>query len=111
MRESRRRSIRAVLPQFETKLMLKDLKPYLHIDAGGFLTDVEEIYVFESSPNRVEHVRRICDILIRKDDAAFDSFCSILGKNGYSHWESALRDHSYQGDSHFLSKLSYFSCQ
>ena len=101
MSETRCRSLNRLLPVLEAKLIVDNIKSYLHIDADGFLNDVEIIEVF-SDPSRVENVRCLFSVLKTKDNAAFDSFCLILSNMGYAHWSKALMDeagldHDFKG--------------
>ena len=101
MSESRRKSLNKLLPDLEAKLILDNIKSHLHIDAGGFLNEVEIIYVF-SGRSRVDHVRSLFSVLKTKDNAAFGSFCLVLSNSGYGHWSKKLMDeagldHDFKG--------------
>ena len=91
MTESRCRSLNKLLPDLEKKLIVDNIKSHLHVDAGGFLTEVEIIDVF-SGRSRVEHVRSLFSVLKTKDNAAFGSFCLVLSNSGYGHWSKALME-------------------
>ena len=41
MSENRRKSLNALLPEFQTKLLLGNIEAGLHTDAGGVLNDLE----------------------------------------------------------------------
>ena len=101
MSNSRCRSLNKLLPELQVKLIVDNIKPHLHIDAGGFLNEVEIIEVF-SGRSRVEHVRSLFSVLKTKDNAAFGSFCLVLSNGGYGHWSKALMDaagldHDFKG--------------
>ena len=91
--DKRLRSINFLCPQLESKLIVDNIKPRLHVDAGGFLNEVEMISVF-SGQTRVDHVRALLDILKTKDNHAFGSFCTILEATGYGHWSRELQMHA-----------------
>ena len=106
MTESRCRSLNKLLPDLEKKLIVDNIQSHLHVDAGGFLNEVEIIEVF-SGRSRVEHVRSLFSVLKTKDNAAFGSFCLILSNSGYGHWSKALMegaglDHDFKGMIHYV---------
>ena len=88
--DNRLRSINFLCPHLESKLIVDNIKSRLHVDAGGFLTEVEMIGVF-SGKTRVDHVRALLDVLKTKDNRAFGSFCTILEVQGYGHWSRELQ--------------------
>ena len=107
MTESRCRSLNKLLPDLEKKLIVDNIQSHLHVDAGGFLNEVEIIEVF-SGRSRVEHVRSLFTVLKTKDNAAFGSFCLILSNSGYGHWSKALMeeaglDHDFKSMIHYMS--------
>ena len=88
--DNRLRNINFLCPQLETKLIVDNIKSRLHVDTGGFLTEVEMISVF-SGKTRVDHVRALLDVLKTKDNRAFGSLCTILEARGYGHWSRELQ--------------------
>ena len=121
MSESRCRSLNKLLPDLEAKLIVDNIKSHLHIDAGGFLNEVEIIEVF-SDRSRVGHVRSLFSVLKTKDNAAFGSFCLVLSNSGYGHWSKALMeeaglDHDFKGICQSLAigslhnHQNYLDCQ
>lgn len=76
--------------------MLANMKSRFHVDAGGFLNEVEIIEVF-SGRSRLEHVRSLVEVLKTKDNASFTTLCLILRDCGYGHWSTALLEESGLG--------------
>ena len=54
------------------------------------LTDTEYFRINKENGD-IERVDQLIEILLAKDSATFDVFCSALEANGYPHWASMLR--------------------
>ena len=68
----------------ETYLKPKNLRSYFDKEAGGFLTQAEQIKVFEAEHDTPqEHVRKLLDILKTKSPKDFKRFCEILKLHNY----------------------------
>ena len=88
----RKTAIRKCHPKLRTGITVDNLLPHLHIDARGFLTDVEYATITESSGNNVKQVDQLVDVLLKKEDKDFDYFCAILEKEGYNACSKALKE-------------------
>ena len=86
----RKKAIRQCHSDLRTGIIVIHLLPSLHIDAGGFLTDVEDATIKESSGN-VKQVDKLIDVLLNKKDKAFDCFCSMLEEKGYQACSNSLK--------------------
>lgn len=64
-------------------IIANNLLPELHLDAGGFLTDVESDRILSQIDN-LKQVDELIDALLTKGNEAFDSFCTALERNGYN---------------------------
>ena len=104
MSDRRLKSLNKQLPQLETKLILETIKSHFHVDAGGFLNEVEMIEVF-SGKSRIDHIRSLIEVLKTKDNSAFATFCLILRNGGYGHWSKVLLDEAGL-DSDFNGELN-----
>ena len=89
MDAARNRALRRYNPELRTEIIVNNLLPDLHRDAGGFLTDVESLTVSSKRCN-VGQVDELITILLTKENADFDSFCHILKKGDYGHWSEVL---------------------
>ena len=87
----RKTAIRQCHPELRTGIVVNNLLPHLHIDARGFLTDVEYATIRESGSN-VKQVDELVDVLLKKEDKDFDYFCAILEKEGYNACSKALKE-------------------
>ena len=65
---------------FRTGIIIKNIFPSLHRDAGGFLDDVELDRVTSKEGN-VAQVDELWAILLTKENKDFDSFCTIVERN------------------------------
>ena len=90
MTENRIASLNALLPELQKKVILGNLKPNLHIDAGGILNDLEMDQVF-SEKSRAERMYSLVEILKGKGNGAFEAFCRVLSRFGYDTWTRELR--------------------
>ena len=90
MTENRIKSLNALLPELQTKVIVGNLKADLHRDAGGILNDEEIDHVF-SEKSRAEKMYSLVDILKGKGNGAFEAFCRVLNKFGYDIWTRELR--------------------
>ena len=91
MSENRRKSLTALLPEFQTKLLLDNIKSHLHTDAGGVLNDLEMDEVF-CERSQAKQVSELIRILRGKSDADFEAFCRVLINNGYACWARQLKE-------------------
>lgn len=77
MDEAKQKAIRKFWPDLHRVLVARHLMAHLHQDAGGFLTDREAQEVTADDVN-YKQMDNILDILVKKNNEAFLSFCSIL---------------------------------
>ena len=88
----RKKAIRQYHPDLRTGIRVSHLLPYLHSDAGGFLTDVEsDVIAAKKSSGNVEQVDELIGVLVRKDGRDFDYFCYILEMKGYQSYSNRLK--------------------
>ena len=99
----RKKAIRQCHSDLRTGIIVINLLPRLHIDAGGFLTDVEDATIKESSGN-VKQVDELINVLLNKEDKDFDYFCSVLEKEGCQACSNILKEAAD------LGKRSQLSC-
>ena len=92
MSENRRKSLTVLLPEFQTKLLLGNIKSGLHTDAGGVLNDLEMDEVFWCERSPAKQVAELIRILRGKSNADFEAFCRVLIKNGYACWARKLKE-------------------
>ena len=90
MSEAYRKSLYAVRPEFEKKVLVDNILSKVHKDAGGFLTDHEEEDVMACSTNR-EKMCSLLKTLRTKTNRDFMTFCAVLGSSGYEHIASKLK--------------------
>ena len=86
----RRRALRQCHSNLRTGIIVNNFLPSLHIDTGGFLTDVEYASIRESSGN-VNQVDLLLDALLNKEDKDFDHFCDVLAKEGRQAYSEELK--------------------
>lgn len=86
----RKKAIRQCHSDLRTGIIVIHLLPSLHTDAGGFLTDVEDAAIKESSDN-VKQVDQLINVLLNKEDKAFDYFCVVLEEEGYQAYSNSLK--------------------
>ena len=86
----RKKAIRQCHSDLRTGVIVIHLLPRLHIDAGGFLTDVEDATIKESSGN-VKQVDKLIDVLLHKENKDFDYFCVVLEKEGCQACSNSLK--------------------
>ena len=91
MTEKRIKSLIVLLPTLEKRIIPSNMKADLHIDAGGFLDDLEIGDVF-SERSIAGQVQRMIDILKGKSNGAYKAFCLVLEKRGYQHWVDKLKE-------------------
>ena len=85
MKESYRKRLYALRPKLVREVLSVDrFLVELHTDAGGFLNDEEEEEI-RTQANKPEKMLTLLKILRNKDNAAYFSFCKILGKSTYGH--------------------------
>lgn len=90
MDEAKQKAIRKLSPNLELELVLQHLKSHLHEDAEGFLTDREADEVAAEDVN-YKQVRKLLEILVKKNNKAFMSFCHILASPMINQGEWAVR--------------------
>ena len=96
MDDARKRALREHHSDLRTGIIVNNLLPDLHCDAGGFLTDVESDTISSMTSN-VSQVDKLVTVLLTKEDRDFDSFCRALKKGGYSRWSERLSHSARQG--------------
>ena len=101
MDESRKKALRKYHPDLRTGITVTHFLPRLHVDAGGFLTDVESDSIKQNRGN-VEQVDELIDILVTKENKDFDYFCVVL-KEGYQLWSKRLEEAAGLGKQQQLS--------
>ena len=72
-------------------IAVNDFLPSLHVDADGFLTELESGRIRKYTGN-IEQVDELFDILVTKENKDFDHFCVVLEKEGYHVWSGKLRE-------------------
>ena len=90
MSEAYRKSLYAVRPEFEEKVLVNNILSKVHMDAGGFLNDHEEEEVTACSTNR-EKMRVLLKTLRTKKNKDFVTFCEVLESSGYQHFATKLK--------------------
>lgn len=105
MDEAKQKAIRTFWPELHRVLVAHHLMAHLHQDAGGFLTD-REIQDVAADDVNYKQMDTILDILVKKDNEAFLSFCSVLDSPAILHGVWAVRLMNAAGMSEF-NKLSY----
>ena len=92
MDDTRKKALRQCHPDLRKELTVSDFLPNLHIDAGGFLTEVESDKIkAKRTGGNVEQVDEFIDVLVRKENKDFDYFCDVLEKEGYPSCSSRLK--------------------
>ena len=92
MDDTRRRAIRQCHPVLRKGLTVSDFLPNLHIDAGGFLTEVESDKIkAKSSGGNVQQVDEVIEVLVKKENKDFDYFCDVLESEGYPSCSGKLK--------------------
>ena len=91
MDESRRKALQRCHQDLRTHITVKDFLPSLHVDADGFLTDMESGRIRKYTGN-MEQVDELINILVTKENKDFDHFCVVLEKEGYHVWSKKLRE-------------------
>ena len=81
-----KRSLRRHHSALRTGIIVSNVLPALH----SLLTDVEYLSV-EDKEGDIARVDELIKILLTKNEATFDGFCSALERNGYPHWASKLK--------------------
>ena len=85
-----RKALRQCHQNLRTQITVTNFLPSLHVDAGGFLTDVESASI--KSKGNIEKVDELIDILVKKENRDFDYFCIVLEKEGYVKEANKLRE-------------------
>ena len=91
MDETRRRALRRCHQELRRHIAVNDFLPSLHVDADGFLTELESGRIRKYTGN-IEQVDELFDILVTKKNKDFDHFCVVLEKEGYHVWSEKLRE-------------------
>jgi len=79
MDDGRKKALRQKQDDFRTGIIVINIYPRLHQDAGGFLDDVELDRVTSKEGN-VAQVDELFKILFTKTNEDFDCFCAIVEK-------------------------------
>lgn len=79
MDDGRKQALRQMQEDFRTGIIVDNIYPRLHKDAGGFLDDVELDRVTSKEGN-VAQVDELFKILLTKTNEDFDCFCAIIEK-------------------------------
>ena len=90
MSEAYSKSLYAVRPKFQKKVLVDNILSEVHKDAGGFLNDYEEEDVMACSTNR-EKMRVLLKTLRSKTNKDFMTFCEVLESSGYRHFAIELK--------------------
>ena len=85
----RKEALRQCHP-YLTVITVGNILPSLHVDAGGFLSDVENDSIAKNIGN-VDQVDDLVDILLKKENKDFDYFCVVIGKEGCQACSNRLR--------------------
>ena len=80
MDAARKKVLRQCHPSFRTNIRVANFLPNLHVDAGGFLTDVENDSIRKK--RGLKQVDELMDIR-KKESKYFDYFCIVLENEGY----------------------------
>ena len=102
MDDSKKKAIRKYHPDLRTGITVTHFLPSLHVDAGGFLTDVESDSIKKNGGN-VEQVDELIDVLVKKENKDFDYFCVVLEKAGCQAWSNRLKEAAGLGKRQQLS--------
>ena len=101
MNDSRRKALRRYHQDLRTHITVNDFLPSLHVDADGFLTDLESGKIRKCTGN-IEQVDELIEILVTKENNDFDHFCVAL-EEGYHVWSAKLRETAGLGKRQQLS--------
>ena len=102
MDESRKKALQKHHPELRTGITVIHLLTSLHVDVGGFLTDVESDSINQNRGN-VEQVDELIDVLVTKENKDFDYFCLVLEKEGCQAWSNRLKEAAGLGKQQHLS--------
>ena len=91
MDESKKEALRQCHSDHKGQIKVRDLLTSLHVDAGGFLNDVERDSI-EKKRTNVEKFDELIDILLKKENKDFDYYCTVLEKEGYTLSSTKLRE-------------------
>ena len=103
MDDSKRKALRRCHQDLRTHIIVNDFLPSLHVDADGFLTDLESGRIKRHTGN-IDQVDELIEILVTKDNKDFDHFCVVLEK-GYHVWSEKLREGAGLGKRQQLSGM------
>ena len=101
MDNSRRKALRWCHQDPRMHITFNDSLPSLHVDADGFLTDVESDKIRKHTGN-IEQVDELIEMLATKDNKDFSHFCIVL-EEGYHVWSEKLREAAGLSKQHQLS--------
>ena len=90
MDDRKKRALRQCHSDLRTGITVTHFLPKLHIDAGGFLSDVEFSEISDKNDN-VKQVDILVDVLLKKENEDFDYFCDVLEKEGYRSCSNKLK--------------------
>ena len=91
MDKTKRKALRRCHQDLRTHIIVNDFLPSLHVDADGFLKDLESGRIRKYTGN-MEQVDELIDILVTKENKDFDHFCVVLEKEGYHVWSEKLME-------------------
>ena len=83
-------ALRQCHPYLRTVITVANILPTLHVDAGGFLNDVESDSIAKNAGN-VDQVDDLVDTLLKKENKDFDYFCVVSEKEGCQACSNRLR--------------------
>ena len=101
MDESKKEALRECHPDLREHIVVADILPSLHVDAGGFLNDVECDSIRKKKED--QQFDELKDILLKKENKDFDYFCTVLDKEGYTLSSKNLRKAAGHGKRQQLS--------
>lgn len=98
MDDGRKKALRQHQNDFRTGIIVKNICPSLHKDAGGFLDDVEwDRVTAKEKEGNVAQVDELFTILLTKEDKDFDSFCDIVKRQCNATRAKNLRETAKRG--------------
>ena len=84
-------------PKLEAKVKIEHIISSLHEAVpGGFLTSREEQGIMSQSSD-IRRVRKLVDILVTKDEKAFEAFVTFLKVNGQAELAEKLESAAMKG--------------
>ena len=91
MDDRRKKALHLCHADLRTGITVTDILPKLHIDAGGFLTELESTTIRDKkTAGNVEQVDELVRVLATKETKDFDYFCDVLKKEGRLSYSNKL---------------------